>query len=279
MEYKGQRIKVELDRQQFEAMTRDLLERTRLTTDRLLRDAGLGWNDLTRLLLVGGSTRMPMVTAMLEKESGLQVDRSLSPDESVAHGAAIYAGILMTHGSSLGNGISVSNVNSHDLGVLGVDPKTNEPRRKIVIPRNHQLPAKSSKKFITAKDGQTKIVVRVVEGGTEVGQGATKIGKCVVTDLPADIQQGTEVLVTFNYLSSGRLEVVAEIPSLNLSADSTIDRASGMTSQEIAIWKTRLAEGISFLDKLPAVVEPTAQTVAAEGPKPGARQAGRAVNH
>ncbi len=251
LEYQGQRFKVELDRERFEDLTQDLLERTRLTTDRLLRDAKLGWQDLTRLLLVGGSTRMPMVTAMLERESGLQVDRSLSPDESVAHGAAIYAGILLKHGSAVGEGISVTNVNSHDLGVLGIDPKTREPRRKVVIPRNHKLPTKAAKKFITAKDGQQKIVVRVVEGGTETGQGATKIGKCVVTDLPDSIRKGTEVLVTFNYLSSGRIDVVAEIPSLNLSADSTIERASGMSNTQLAEWKRRLQKGVEFLDEIP----------------------------
>ena len=110
---------------------------------------------------------MPMVGDMLEKASGLKVDRSLSPDESVAHGAAIFAGILMKHGSTAGKGISVSNVNSHDLGVMGVDPKTRKTRRRIVIPKNHRLPAKTSRKFQTSKDGQKNIAVQVVEGGTD----------------------------------------------------------------------------------------------------------------
>ena len=251
LEHEGQRYKVDFDREQFEDITKDLLERTRMTTDRLLRDADLTWSDLTKLLLVGGSTRMPMVLSMLEKESGLVVDRSLSPDECVAHGAAIYAGILMKHGAGAGKGISISNVNSHDLGVLGIDPKTRKPRRRIVIPRNQALPTTSSKKFQTSKDGQNKIVVQVVEGGTVQGHGATTIGRCVVTDLPNDIKKGTEVTVTFNYLSSGRLEVLAEIPSLKISADSAIDRSSGMSRDQVDSWKRKLATGIDFLEKEP----------------------------
>jgi molecular chaperone DnaK len=249
LEHEGQRYKVDFDRVQFEDITKDLLERTRMTTDRLLRDADMKWSDLTKLLLVGGSTRMPMVLSMLEKESGLVVDRSLSPDECVAHGAAIYAGILMKHGVGAGEGISISNVNSHDLGVLGIDPKTRKPRRRIVIPRNQSLPTTSSKKFQTSKDGQSKIVVQVVEGGTVQGHGATTIGRCAVTDLPGDIKKGTEVMVTFNYLSSGRLEVLAEIPSLKISADSSIDRSSGMSREQVANWKQKLAMGVAFLEK------------------------------
>ncbi len=209
-----------------------------------------------------------MVLEMLERESGLKVDRSLSPDESVAHGAAIYAGILLKHGASAGQGISVSNVNSHDLGVLGIDPKTREPRRRVVIPRNHKLPAQATKKFQTSKDGQTKIVVQVVEGGTNEGHGATTIGKCVVTDLPADIKQGTEVIVGFNYLSSGRLQVVAEIPSLKLSADSAIDRSDGMSTEQIASWKKKIESGMEFLLEQTPVETGNATTTSTGGSQP-----------
>ena len=247
----GARYSVVITRQQFEELTSDLLERTRLTTNRLLQDAKLKWSDLTKLLLVGGSSRMPMVIEMLERQSGLPIDRSLSPDEAVAHGAAIYAGMLLKHGASVKSGISVININSHDLGVLGVDPQSGKPRRKIVIPRNHPLPTKSAKRFQTSKDGQKKIVVQIVEGGTDEGQGTTTIGKCLVTDLPMDIKKGTEVVVSFSYLSSGRLEVLAQLPSLNVSANSTIDRASGMTADQIIQWKQKLAQGAKFLESEP----------------------------
>ena len=248
IEHKGERYKIEITRGQFEELTKDLLERTKLTTERLLRDAKTDWSSVTKLLLVGGSTRMPMVAKMLEKTSGLKVDRTLSPDECVAHGAAIYADILIKFGQEAGTGISIKNVNSHDLGVLGIDSKTQTQRRKIVIPRNHSLPTKAARKFRTAKDGQKQIVVRVIEGGTDTGQGATLIGKCIVQDLPAGIKQGTEVVVSFNYLNSGRIHVVAEIPELKISADTAINRADGMTRADILSWKEKLASNTDLLD-------------------------------
>lgn len=262
IEHKGERFKIEITRGQFEELTKDLLERTKLTTERLLRDAKTDWSSVTKLLLVGGSTRMPMVAKMLEKTSGLKVDRTLSPDECVAHGAAIYADILMKFGQEAGTGISIKNVNSHDLGVLGIDSKTQTQRRKIVIPRNHSLPTKAARKFRTAKDGQTQIVVRVIEGGTDTGQGATLIGKCIVQDLPAGIKQGTEVVVSFNYLNSGRIDVVAEIPELKISADTAINRADGMTRADILSWKEKLASNTDLLD----LAEPAKDSSAAITP-------------
>lgn len=262
IEHKGERFKIEITRGQFEELTKDLLERTKLTTERLLRDAKTDWSSVTKLLLVGGSTRMPMVAQMLEKTSGLKVDRTLSPDECVAHGAAIYADILMKFGQEAGTGISIKNVNSHDLGVLGIDSKTQTQRRKIVIPRNHSLPTKAARKFRTAKDGQTQIVVRVIEGGTDTGQGATLIGKCIVQDLPAGIKQGTEVVVSFNYLNSGRIDVVAEIPELKISADTAINRADGMTRADILSWKEKLASNTDLLD----LAEPAKDSSAAITP-------------
>ncbi len=248
IEHNGERHKIEITRTDFEDLTKDLLERTKLTTERLLRDAKTKWSAVTKLLLVGGSTRMPMVGKMLEKTSGLKVDRTLSPDECVAHGAAIYADILLKYGQDAGSGISIKNVNSHDLGVLGIESKTQTKKRQIVIPRNHSLPTKASRKFRTAKDGQTQIIVRVIEGGTDTGQGATMIGKCIVQDLPPDIKKGTEIVVSFNYLSSGRIDVVAEIPELNISADTAINRADGMTRADILSWKEKLASGADLLD-------------------------------
>ncbi len=257
IEHEGERYKIEITSAEFEDLTKDLLERTKLTTERLLRDAKTDWPAVTKLLLVGGSTRMPMVAKMLEKTSGLKVDRTLSPDECVAHGAAIYADILLKYGEDAGAGISIKNVNSHDLGVLGIDSKTKTKRRKILIPRNHSLPTRSSRKFQTAKDAQTQIIVQVVEGGTDTGQGATMIGKCIVQDLPTDIKKGTEVVVSFNYLSSGRIHVVAEIPELKISADTAINRADGMTRADILSWKEKLASGADLLDlEKPSIAEP-----------------------
>lgn len=241
--HRGKKIRVKLDRDEFERISSDLLDRTRLTVNKLLRESKLSWSDVTRLLLVGGSTRMPMVRTMLEQESGLRVDRSLSPDEAVAHGAAIYAGILLEKGISAIQGISVQNVNSHSLGILGIEPATKRTRRHVMIPRNTTLPAKKSCVFRTNKDGQKSVLVNVVEGGTDSGANATHIGKCVVTDLPADLPAKTEVRVTFRYAENGRLTVSAALPSINRKASLTIERASGLSNADIEEWSGRIRKG------------------------------------
>lgn len=239
----GKNTQMTILRSQFEQLTEDLLERTRMTCERLLMDAGKLWKDITRLILVGGSTRMPMVHRMLEKESSLQVDRSLAPDEAVAHGAAIYAGILSGFPEDTA-GVSVANINSHDLGVLGVDPKTKTPKRRIMIPRNTKIPATRSKTFTTSKDQQRDVLVTVVEGGTDSGEHALKIGKCVVTNLPPGLPKGSTVKVTFRYEKDGRLSVSAELPDVECAARTTIKRFSGLSDGEIFEWKKRLDAGL-----------------------------------
>lgn len=236
----GKRIQVPLDRSEFEDLCGDLIDRTMFTTRRVLQDADRKWTDVSRLLLVGGSSRMPMVHNMLEEETGLKVNRSLSADESVAHGAAIYAGILMNSDQENTNRISVSNVNSHDLGILGLDPGTGFPKRGIMIPRNTSLPAKASKRFSTSKPNQSNIVINVVEGGDEQGRHSTPVGRCVVRDLPPDLPKSTPVQVVFNYKQDGRLEIVAQLPSVNRKASLVIERGSGLSNEEIAYWQKRI---------------------------------------
>ncbi len=136
--FDGRRLGVHVTREIFEHMTEDLVARTSFTINKLLRDATLEWNDVTRVLMVGGSTRMPMIQKMLRRESGQEPDRSLSPDEAVAHGAAIYADLLLN--SADRPQIDVTNVNSHHLGVLGVEKGTGRPRTRDSDPPQHAAP-------------------------------------------------------------------------------------------------------------------------------------------
>lgn len=243
------RLRVTLPRSEFEALTADLLERTRVTVRRLIKEAHLRWDQVTRLLLVGGATRMPMVRKMLEAESGLKVDRSLSPDEAVAHGAAIYAGILLRRGGDRLQGISVRNVNSHDLGVLAVERATGRQRRRLMIARNTPLPASAHGDFRTARKGQSTVLVPVVEGGTDSGAHATHIGQCTVQDLPADLPARTPVTVTFQYAQNGRLTVRASLADSKHEAKLVIQRAKGLSREDLDHWQSRLDEGIPLKDE------------------------------
>jgi molecular chaperone DnaK len=278
-DHAGHAVRVRLSRNKFEQLTADLLDRTRFTAQRVLRDAGLAWTDLTRVLLCGGSSRMPMVRAMLEAESGASIDRSVSAEEAVAHGAAIYAGMLLAKAGGERPKVSVTNVNSHDLGVLGIEPGTNRPRRKVLIPRNTVLPATHSSRFVTHIEGQKSVSVPVIEGGDASGNNATAIGKCVVRNLPKDLAKGTTVVVNFTYADNGRLVVSATLPELeNAGATMIIQRAAGLTDEQIRGWQERIAQGLKLAgivaakdEAEPAADETEPADRASEGPPPPPR--------
>lgn len=258
--YEGKRLKHEVTRATFEELTGDLLDRTMMTVNKLLRDTQIEFKDLTRLLLVGGSTRMPAVSKLLERETGLQADRSLSPDESVAHGAAIYAGLLMKTGAERINGMSVTNVSSHDLGILGVETETGRKRRSIMIPRNTQLPVKARKTFPTLRENQRSVEVNVIEGGDSSGNNSTPIAKCRVSDLPENLPAKTPVQVIFKYGSDGRLTVQASLPSIGKDAEMLIQRAAGLDEETIIRWTEMVDSGIpdSAVEVTPAAQAPAA---------------------
>ena len=261
--HEGNRIRVNLTREKFEFLTEDLIDRTMLTVRKVLREAKLEYSDLTRLLLVGGSTRMPKVKEMIEKETGLDADRSLSPDEAVAHGAAIYAGLLLkTEAKNLG-GMKVTDVSSHDLGILGKEVATGRNRRSIMIPKNTPLPVRVRKKFTTFRDNQKSVEVNVIEGGDDSGMASTPIGRCKVADLPEGLPAKTPVEVTFRYQSNGRLVVKAELPGMENNAHLEITRAAGLDENTATHWASLVGAG--FPDGMSLVV-PDAGQETAESP-------------
>lgn len=242
--HNGHRFRTEFTRKQFEEITSDLIDRTRITVERVLTQSQLGWNDLTRILLVGGSSRMPAVEKMLKDRSGRDVDRSLSPDEAIAHGAALYAGFCLNSESTLHYGISVTNVSSHDLGVLGIEKNLDRQRRKIMIPRNSALPTERTKSFTTASDNQSSIKVEIIEGGDDSGNNSTAIGRCVIRDLPPSLPANTPVDVTFRYGNNGRLVVEACLPKTGAQAVLSLNRAAGLAPEELDEWQKRLDLGV-----------------------------------
>lgn len=240
LDFQEGRMRVPFTRAEFEGLTVDLVDRTRFTTQRVLKEAKLEWKDVTRVLLVGGSTRMPMVREMLEKVTGIKADQSASADEAVAHGAAIYANLLLNIRSGEQPNMSVQNVNAHDLGVLGMDTETGRPRKAVLIPRNSTLPASETKLFSTARDDQRSVEINVVEGGDMSGNNATVVGRCLLTGLPPGLPAKTPVRVTFEYKSNGRITVGASIPTLKHKMEFEIERPVGLSKSEMADWSERI---------------------------------------
>jgi len=236
--YQGHSLEAAVTREQFEEMSADLLERTASTSRQLLAVAGLEWKDLQRVLLVGGSTRMPMVGRMLHGLSTIQPDRSVNPDEAVARGAALYAShLLSTRDGAARSTFQVTNVNAHSLGVEGIDTDTFRKKNVVLIPRNTALPARHTERFATKSEGQRTIAIKVLEGESTQPGDCIAIGRTVVRDLPAGLPKGWPVEVTFEYGSNGRLAVEALVPGTHHTARLELVREAGLSSEGLARWK------------------------------------------
>jgi len=239
-DFQGHAARIELTRDQFEEATSDLLDRTRFTTTQTLRAAGLEWDDLDRILLVGGSTRMPMVRRMLRDLSGKEPDASVAADEAVAHGAALRAGLLLAKSEGRRAAFKIKNVNSHSLGVVGTDPQTKRKRNGILIPRNTVLPAVVKRTFRTSKQGQKSILVQIVEGESPSADECSPLGRCSVRNLPPDLPAGSPVEVAFHYQPDGRLKVRVVVPGAKKAIETRIVRENSLSKEHLDGWRKHI---------------------------------------
>ena len=235
----GQSLELIITRDQFEELTADLLERTSYTTRQVLTSAGLQWDQVDCLLLVGGSSRMPMVSKMLHGLTGKNPDRSVNPDEAVARGAAIFAEYLLSvrGESARAANVSVTDVNAHSLGIEGINNETLRKENVILIQRNTPLPAIVRRKFVTKEDNQRSIVVQVLEGESVLPSNCSAIGRAVIRKLPFGLPQGTRINVHYRYASNGRLSVHAEIPGTGQQAKLELEREQGLSTAGMNRWR------------------------------------------
>lgn len=239
----GKRYKVEVTRQEFDEATAPLLLRTRTTTEIVVMQAGLTWEQIDKILLVGGSTRMPMVPKMLKELSGKDPDHTVSVDEAVAHGAALYADLLVQK-QGLGDGhteFSITNVNSHSLGVVGIEPSTGRRVNAILIKKNTPLPHSASRRFKTAKTNQTNVKICVLEGESELPEACTEVGVCLIRDLPPNLPAGWPVEVKFMYRENGRLYVAGKLSGHSATVTTEFIRDSSLSDDDLMLWAECLA--------------------------------------
>ena len=270
--YVGKTFSGEITREQFDPMTEDLLYRTESRLGRVIKQANLTWDKVDRVLAVGGSTRMPQVSAMLQRLTGKAPDLTLSPDEAIAHGAAIHAAICALHGSThakasappatdmtpaareaeppaspkppfksyyrddvadLLSTIRTTNVNAHTLGVVISRPDNTEGVVAL-IPHDTQLPVSVTKRFGTIVESQQSVNVRVVEGDSDNPGDCLHVGSCQVRPLPPGLPKGSPIDVTFTYDNSGRLHVKAMDVTSHKWAMVIIQRRRSGVGQERA---------------------------------------------
>jgi molecular chaperone DnaK len=238
LNYLGKRAKIEVTRDEFEHATLPLLERTRMTTEIVVRQAGLTFADLDRVLLVGGSTRMPMIPRMLQELTGKTPDRTVSADEAVAHGAALYATLLAStaSGETPEPDFAVTNVNSHSLGILGTEPETGKKFNKIMIPKNTPLPFTRKKKFQTYRKGQRQVLIKILEGETDKPGFCTSVGVCTISDLPADLPAGWPIEVSYTYQANGLLRLDARLKNHDAGITVDFQHENGLPDEEVDVW-------------------------------------------
>jgi molecular chaperone DnaK len=239
----GKMLTVPITRAEFETLTRDLLARTRLTTQQLLRQADLGWDRVDRILLVGGSTHMPMTGQMIQEISGRIPDNSLAVSEVVARGAAIHAGIVATRGGGGGLALDAQarenfaqieevNVNSHSLGIEV--KRQHERVNDVLIPKNTQLPTAASRVYRTVVENQQRVRVKVLQGEAEQADACISIGECWIEGLPPNLPKRAPIQVRCGCGSNGLIDVMALDMTSGKMARAEIHRSSGLTEEEIA---------------------------------------------
>ncbi|MCA9223089.1 MAG: Hsp70 family protein, partial [Planctomycetales bacterium] len=182
-------------------------------------------------------TRMPAVPEMLRQLTGKEPDASISPDEAVAHGAALHAGILLSQFEGKSPQFRIRNVNSHSLGVVATDSVTKRPRTAVLIPRNTTLPVTAKRVFKTQKAGQRSIRVQIVEGESASPDDCVQLGKCSVRDLPADLPAQTPIEVRFHYEENGRLTVKVQVAGTGAELEHEIARENSLTTEQLDIWR------------------------------------------
>lgn len=236
----GKVLAVPLTRAEFENLTRDLLMRTRLTTQQLLRQANLGWDQVDRVLLVGGSTHMPMTRHMIEELTGKVPDQSLAVSEVVARGAAIHAGIVASRNKEIASDPSFDflgeivevNVNSHSLGI---EVKVNEERvNDVLIAKNTPLPTAASRVYRTVVNGQSRVRVKVLQGEAHQAEACIHIGECWVEGLPPGLPRFSPIQVRCGVGSNGLIDVMALDMTSGKMVRTEIHRSSGLSEEEIA---------------------------------------------
>jgi molecular chaperone DnaK len=240
----GKVLTVPITRAEFESVTRDLLTRTRLTTQEVMRRAGLGWDKVDRILLVGGSTHMPMTGQMLQEITGKQPDNSLAVSEVVARGAAIHAGIVTARSGgedglmldedvrgALGQIVEI-NVNSHSLGI---EVKHQQERiNDVLIPKNTQLPTAASRVYRTVVENQQRVRVKVLQGEAHQADACISIGECWIEGLQGNLPRYSPIQVRCGCGSNGLIDVMALDMTSGKLARAEIHRSIGLPEEEIA---------------------------------------------
>ncbi len=234
-------VTIAVTRQLFDALTRPLLSRTRSNVESALEDARLGLTEVDHLLLVGGSTRMPVVREMLTTLTGREPSIGVHPDEAVALGASVQAMLLASRGRATDNPIpptpadppvTIHDVTALGVGVVAINPSTNKRENHVLLPHNSKIPGRGEQNFRTTTPGQIELLVEITEGDDDDLEYVTVVGQAGMTLRPRPELTPLRVVISVSADAVIYAEVFDQV-SAHKIGDLAIERKSNLSRRQI----------------------------------------------
>lgn len=237
----GNKLKEEITQELFKDMTSNLIERTYLIIDDVLKEAGVQSSEVDKILLIGGSTRMPAVEEMIIEKFGIEPSKDINPDEAVAIGAAIQGSLIddMASVADTSYNKTVIDVNSHGLGIVanndeGISSNT------ILIPRNTEIPTKVKETFYTVEENQDSVNLRITEGDSMDLEEVKIIGESIMTLNPRPANSPIDIVISYDKDAIIQVEAFDGVDQSKLK-NVVIERKSNLTQADVDTMKNELS--------------------------------------